>query len=180
MITVAFRDERLDTLPALPPDIAQSVQELGATCGPVSLAGVFGTSVVEVMRFFPGFPAQNWVTSGDMRYALDCAGAEWQKCATLPAIGVALIQLEGPWTAPGVPVRAQLAHTHWIAARNGYMLDLNIGDWLDVDEWLRRGAASWMRAVRQCSGFSIRGAFAITPRRFEFSPYGRVPRRSAR
>lgn len=178
MITIAFKDERIDALPALPPDIVQSIQELGATCGPVSVAGVFGTSVVEVMRFFPGFPDQDWVTWADMRYALDCAGAVCEKRSVLPHVGVALIQLEGPWTNPGAPERAQLCYTHWIACRNGYVLDLNIGDWLEKDEWFLRGAASWMQSVPKCTGFSLRGALAITPRRFEFSPYGRVPRRS--
>lgn len=178
MITIAFKDERIDALPALPPDIVQSIQELGATCGPVSVAGVFGTSVVEVMRFFPGFPDQDWVTWADMRYALDCAGAVCEKRSVLPHVGVALIQLEGPWTNPSAPERAQLCYTHWIACRNGYVLDLNIGDWLEKDEWFLRGAASWMQSVPKCTGFSLRGALAITPRRFEFSPYGRVPRRS--
>jgi hypothetical protein len=178
MTTVAFKDERTDALPVVPPDIGQSIQELGATCGPVSVAAVFGTSVVEVMRFFPGFPQKNWVTSADMRYALDCAGARWERRSCLPRIGVALIQLEGPWTSPGAPVRAQLGQTHWVACRNGYVLDLNIGDWLEMEEWLCRGAASWMQSVPRCTGFSLREAFDITPQRFEFSPYGRVPRRS--
>ena len=181
MISIAFKNDQTDELPGLPPDIIQSIQELGATCGPMSLAAVFGTSVVEVMRFFPDFPERDHVTWADMRYALTCSGAEAFAVRTpLPSVGVALVQLEGAWTRPGVPMRAQLRYTHWIGCRNGFVFDLNVGDWLETDEWLTRGAWSWLQNVEGCTGFSIRGAYAITPRRFEFSPYGRVPRRSGR
>lgn len=167
-------------LPRVPTDIRQSAKIFGANCGPVSVAALFGTQVIEVMKFFPEFPSRDYATSADMRYALDCCGAKRQVAGpTLPSDGIALIQLLGPWTKPGSPVRNQLRYTHWVACRLGYVFDINIGDWLEEEEWSENGAMSWMSTVTGCSGFAVREAHHIKPQPFEFSPFGRVPLRTA-
>ncbi len=181
MNTVAFDNYCADGLPRVPPDIAQCARLLQANCGPVSLAAVLGTTVIEVMKFFPHFPRRDYTTLADMHYALSCISAMSSPSGNdFPSTGMALVQLDGPWTVVGVPVRAQLRYTHWVACRSGFLFDINVGDWIEIDEWTNRGAMSWMKSVRQCTGFHPRAALSITPQRFEFSPFGRVPLRSSR
>ncbi len=180
MTSTAFKQLPAEGLPQVPPDIAQCEREFRSTCGPVSLAALFGTTVIEVMRFFPEFPQRDYVTQADMMYALHCCGAQPADdlSTTLPADGVALIQITGPWTQPGTPIRAQLRYTHWIACRSGYIFDQNIGDWLESQEWRTRGAPTWMARIPRYAGFAIRAGIPVTPQKFEFSPFGRIPRRS--
>ena len=180
MNVTAFATSTCDGLPRVPPDIVPAIVNFGANCGPVSLAAVFEVFVIEVMKFFPDFPGRDYVNLADMRHALLASGARFDPVPSgLPVNGIVLVQLHGPWTRPGTPVAAQLRYTHWVGCRNGFVFDLNIGDWLEREEWERSGAMSWMRTVEGCTGFSERSALAITPRKFEFSPFGRVPSRSA-
>lgn len=181
MNVTAFESLPEDGLPRVPPDILQSARTFNATCGPVSLAAVLGTFVIEVMRYFPEFPQRHHTTSADMAYALKLCGAEFSpNDSNLPHTGVALVQLEGPWTNAGAPVVAQLSYTHWVALRGRYVFDPNLEDWIERDEWIARGAMQWMRTVRGCLGFRVRTGFAIAPEPFQFWPYGRVPARRRR
>lgn len=178
MNVTAFESLPDDSLPRVPPDIQQSARIFNATCGPISFAAVLGTFVVEVMRYFPEFPQRHHTTAADMVYALQHCGAEFTPVdSTLPHTGVALIQLEGPWTNPGSPVVAQLSYTHWVALRGEYVFDSNLEDWIEREEWLARGGMQWMSTVKDCSGFRVRTGYSILPRRFQFWPYGRVPAR---
>lgn len=66
--------------------------------------------------------------------------------------GLARVQWEGPWTAPGVPIAAAYRHTHWIGARDikgdgpimfeppyaVEIFDINcmcVGGWVPLSEW---------------------------------------------
>lgn len=178
MITTAFACDQTDSLPRVPPDVSQCIKLFRASCGPVSLAAVLGTSVLEVMKFFPRFPRVDYTTYADMSYALEMCGADHSKGdSTFPTTGLLLLQLQGRWTRPGVPVPVQLRYTHWIGCRNGFIFDVNVGDWLERHDWISNGAQSWMSGVSGCVGFSVRERITITPKRFEFSPFGRVPTR---
>ncbi len=181
MNVIAFESIPEDGLPRVPPDILQSGRMFNATCGPISFAAVLGTFVCEVMRFFPDFPQRHHTTAADMVHALKMCGAEFTHVANqLPHTGVALIQLEGPWTNPGAPVTAQLLYTHWVGVRGDFIFDPCLEDWIERDEWLANGAKQWMSAVKRCSGFRVRDGYSVVPRPFQFWPYGRVPARQLR
>lgn len=181
MNVVAFEISPEDGLPRVPPDILQSARVFNATCGPISFAAVLGTFVCEVMRYFPEFPQRHHTTAGDMVYALKSCGAEFAHVGDqLPHTGIALIQLEGPWTNPGAPIAAQLSYTHWVGVRGDFVFDPNLEDWIERDEWLNRGAAQWMSGVKRCSGFRVRDGYSVVPRPFQFWPYGRVPEKQRR
>lgn len=177
MMVTAFQPLERDAIPRVPSDISQSAKLFRANCGPISFAALLGTQVIEVMRFFPQFPDRDYTNEGDMFYALESCGSTHEKWTGLPESGVALVQLEGPWTGAGVPLPSQLRYTHWIACLSGFVFDLNIGDWLLRTEWETRGAMGWMRAVKNCTGYHVRSAHRVSTERLEFSPFGRVPRR---
>ena len=175
----AFLPLSLDALPRAPADIAISTRIFGATCGPVALAAVLGTFTCEVMRFFPYFPQRAHTTAADMEYALQCCGARFYREGSLLAeTGVTLLQLTGPWTDhPGAARHAQTM-THWVATRSGFLFDVNVGDWLERDEWIGNAASAWVNAVPKATGWRPLVAFALTPQPFRFSPFGRVPVRA--
>jgi hypothetical protein len=55
-----------------------------------------------------------------MYAALNSVGQPWRLVKpprTWPDYGLARVQWEGPWTAPGVPMRARYRHTHWVGAQ---------------------------------------------------------------
>jgi len=175
----AFPPSSVDDLPRTPTDIATSARIFGATCGPFALAAVLGTFACEVMRFFPYFPQRTHTTAVDMEYALECCGARYSRVtARLPETGVALLQLTGPWTDhPGAARHAQTM-THWIATRAEFIFDVNVGDWLERDEWIANAANTWVDFVPKATGWRPLVAFALTPQPFQFSPFGRVPARA--
>lgn len=45
-----------------------------------------------------------------------------------PRWGLCRIQLEGPWTQPGVPIRARYRQTHWVGAATKTAGDVGVFD----------------------------------------------------
>ena len=73
-------------------------------------------------------------------------GRPWEKCGTdWPVYGLVRVQWEGPWTQPGVPMRARYRYTHWVggAEQNGErgVFDINAiangTGWCRFDHWGR-------------------------------------------
>lgn len=175
----AFITSSLDELPRNPPDVAIAARVFGATCGPVALAAVLGTFACEVMRFFPYFPIRTHTGWADMEYALQCCGARYlRQDAVLTDTGLTLLQLTGPWTEHPGAVRHAYTQTHWVATRGTYLYDVNVGDWLEREEWTEHAVQAWIDAVPKATGWRPLRSFALTPQPFHFSPFGRVPMRA--
>jgi hypothetical protein len=47
---------------------------------------------------------------------------------TWPRYGLVRIQWEGPWTQPGVPIRARYRFTHWVGAATRSPGDVGVWD----------------------------------------------------
>lgn len=130
----------------------------GANCGPGALAAVLGLSLDVVRPALEKFDEKHYTNPAMMRGALRrlsvnhtwrvLDGGPWN----YPMFGLARVQWEGPWTKPGVPMKARYRHTHWIGARNlsgirpgvqGFqdsyeIFDINcicVGGWVSVREW---------------------------------------------
>ena len=79
------------------------------------------------------------------RYTFDMFG---------PAFGLCRVQWEGPWTAPGVPIRVRYRHTHWVAVDTldgeVWIFDVNcmcVGGWVQLAEW-RDSVVTWL--LKEC------------------------------
>jgi hypothetical protein len=108
-------------------DVERAAEEWGANCGPGALAAICGLTLDEVRPHMGGFERTRYTNPTLMLGALRSlyiAGAikAWRQTTfndfdvTWPLCGLARIQWEGPWTAPGVPIRVRYRKTHWVAA----------------------------------------------------------------
>lgn len=102
-------------------DLDRANAEWGCNCGPGALAGLLGLTLDEVRPHLNGFEAKGYTNPTMMFAALTSLGASWFRVepATWPRFGLARVQWEGPWTAPGVPMRARYRYTHWVAGLAG-------------------------------------------------------------
>jgi hypothetical protein len=144
-------------------DAERAYDAWGCNCGPGALAALTGLTLEQVRPHIPDFPAKGYTNPTMMFDALDSIGVRW-KCTVLgkrvpmvewPALGLARVQWEGPWTAPGVPMAARYRHTHWVGAcRRGERLGIfdinclnNGSGWVGIDEW-RTVLVPWL--LREC------------------------------
>ena len=126
----------------------KSSDEWGCNCGPGALAAILGKTLDEVRPLIPGFEQKRYTNPTMMYEALNSSGAHWRlerspaSALFFPKYGLARVQWEGPWTEPGVPVRARYRYTHWVGAHTQpaqiSIFDINAisyGGWIHADEW---------------------------------------------
>ena len=111
----------------------------GFNCGPGALTAVLGI-VPDVLRPHLQTFEQKGYTNPTLMYSiLKGMGLRWTPIsAGNPLYGLVRIQWEGPWTKPGVPVRARYRHTHWIATDGDFVFDINamcVDGWISKAEW---------------------------------------------
>lgn len=147
---VGVMSDRANILPRFNlADAERAHDEWGANCGPGALAAILGMTLDEVRPHMGDFERKRYTNPTLMFDALDAAGASWRRVdrdrppGYWPRWGLARIQWEGPWTAPGVPMRVRYRHTHWVGSalvngRTG-VFDINCinngSGWVSSPEW---------------------------------------------
>ena len=125
-------------------DADRAYAEWGANCGPGALAAVTGMTLEQVRPIIPGFDLKHYTSPAMMNEALRATGKSWRKIGAIwPDHGLVRVQWEGPWTDPGVPMRARYRHTHWVgAAKSGGdigIFDINCmnngNGWVSREDW---------------------------------------------
>lgn len=128
----------------------------GANCGPGALAAVMALTLDEVRPHLGDFEQKRYTNPTLMYESLRRLGVTWRKPdGEWPVLGLVRIQWEGPWTAPGVPMRVRYRHTHWVASStsaNGivHVFDINamcVGGWISLAEW-RDKLVPWL--LKEC------------------------------
>lgn len=132
--------------------------EWNFNCGPGALCGLLGKRPEEIRPFMGEFESKGYTNPTLMIETLCRLGVKFQQTyrADVPAgngdliptlrFGLMRVQWGGPWTNPGVPMRARYRQTHWVAGAlvpcdPGEVLrifDVNAtcsGGWLDWGEW---------------------------------------------
>jgi hypothetical protein len=97
----------------------RAYDEWGCNCGPTALAAICGLTLDEARALLPGFDARRYTNPSMMAHALREAGRASRRIdptACFPSWGLLRIQWEGPWTQPGVPIKARYRYTHWVGA----------------------------------------------------------------
>jgi hypothetical protein len=129
-------------------DVEAANDAWGANCGPASLAVACALTLDEVRPHMGDFERKGYTNPTLMAAALDSVGRAWRAAGTdaWPRFGLVRIQWEGPWTAPGVPMRVRYRQTHWIvaalsASRGVGVFDVNAmvngTGWCTVADWER-------------------------------------------
>lgn len=98
-------------------DVQRASDDWGCNCGPSALAAVVGRSLDEIRPLMGDFERKRYTNPTLMFDCLKRTGADWWKIEGIPTHGLLRIQWEGPWTEPGVPIRARYRHTHWVAVQ---------------------------------------------------------------
>lgn len=140
-------------------DEAQSAADGHFNCGPGALCAVADLRPEEALPYLRGFERKHYTNPSMMQEALrelkipfqrvyECLGLGEARNPIYPVFGLVRIQWAGPWTAPGVPVRARYRHTHWVAWDRdaAQVFDINamcVGGWLDEQEW-RTQLVPWL------------------------------------
>lgn len=137
-------------------DVAAAHRAWGCNCGPAALAAVAGLTLEEARDCLPGFVRKGYTNPTMMFTGLINAGVDWHRLgANWPAFGLVRVQWEGPWTEPGVPIRARYRYTHWIgfwrsSSRGPRIFDVNCIDngsgWVAFDEWSQMVAPALAKA----------------------------------
>jgi hypothetical protein len=107
-------------------DMAQTNEEWGASCGPISLAFALQVPLQEVREAIPGFEEKRHTTPTMMRAALEKLQVGYDEIHFpgyhfIPRdmfderIAICRIQWTGPWTALGANPKWSYKATHWIA-----------------------------------------------------------------
>ena len=135
-------------------------------CGPSALAAISGLTLDEVRPHMGDFEHKGYTNPTLMVDSLKRVGVKFhvrrftdERYCDLdwPRYGLARIQWEGPWTNPGVPIRARYRHTHWVGAsirdRDAAVgiFDINaMGNgtgWCSLDNW-RNVIVPWI--LKEC------------------------------
>lgn len=125
----------IDTLPGSalcrPPQVTEkdpreAGQNWGFNCGPAALCALLNLTPAEIRPHLGDFEQKRYTNPTMIQAALTRCGATWRQTYRsdeplgLPMLdhGLIRVQWAGPWTQPGVPLRARYPHTHWVAMRN--------------------------------------------------------------
>lgn len=122
----------------------------GLNCGPAAVAAMCGLTLEEVRPHLGDFEAKRYTNPTLMWFILGrvCkhfsvrsdtpGGVAW------PEYGLARVQWEGPWTKPGVPMRARYRYTHWVGCCRASAVDIGVWDvnclnngtgWVALADW---------------------------------------------
>jgi len=144
-----------------------------ANCGPVSFAALLGALVVDVIRFFPQFPATPYTTIPQMKHALKESGIRYRHFDGWPSCGLCLIQFQGPWTLRN-QYREAAKHRHWVAVVNGSVYDVNLHKWLAMPDWDSFITQHLVEAHPERVGWSLSKSFDVFPE-LQFLPQFPMP-----
>lgn len=138
-------------------------------CGPGALCAVLGMTPDEIRPHLQEFEEKGYTNPTMMFSILNGLEVDWRprkahgstaafpdKLDPWPDFGLVRVQWEGPWTAPGVPIRARYRHTHWIGCvrvpnEEPSIFDVNamaVGGWIPLSMW-RDSLVPWI--LKHCA-----------------------------
>jgi hypothetical protein len=143
-------------------DSDRAYAEWGCNCGPAALAACLDLGLESVRQHLGDFERRRYMNPTMMGNAITALRARRRAMphdprpeARFPARGVVRIQFGGPWLAPGVPVGAAYARTHWVASLDHegqpWVYDVNAG-WLHRPLWESMVVPDLLAGIRRADG----------------------------
>jgi hypothetical protein len=126
-------------LPFSQADADRAYTDWGCNCGPAALAAILDLSLDAVRPAVEsaGFSDRRYMSPTMMKAALRYLRVCWSERQITPADigglafpnrGLARIQWEGPWTAPGANPKWAYRQTHWVASWKSAAGDATVAD----------------------------------------------------
>lgn len=147
-----------------PTDTALAHRLFGANCGPNALAALLSLDVIDVMCHFTHFPDVPHTNIPKMKEVLDRASIDYEPGSDVPRSGLVLIEVLGSWNAHPASQRWTPRLTHWVALSEGYVFDVNVGEWKAWDDWKAVYAPQLVERKRGGTGWRIKRSYAIKHR----------------
>lgn len=129
-------------------DADRAYDDWGANCGPGAIAAICGMSLDELRPMMGDFERKGYTNPSLMWQVLNRLGVRWTllrgKPLDWPNYGLVRVQWEGPWTQPGVPIRARYRYTHWVGAARAPSGSVGVFDinaisngsgWTSLSDW---------------------------------------------
>ncbi len=118
-------------------DAERAYEAWTCNCGPAALAAICGLTLDEVRSHLKGFDQKHYTNPTMMFDALKSIGIFFTYARghlgteRWPSYGLARIQWDGPWTAPGANPKWAYRQTHWVGAafRPGHLGPPSVGVW---------------------------------------------------
>lgn len=150
-------------------DVCRANDEWGCNCGPAAVAAIMDMTLDDARPHMSDFEAKGYTNPTTMFAALKNIGRPWREIGPRdhtvgrpwPTYGLARIQWEGPWTKPGVPMRARYRSTHWVGSASREdgaigVFDVNaIGNgsgWVSLKDWARIVVPSILETFKRADG----------------------------
>lgn len=159
-------------------ELDEAHEEWSCSCGPAALAAILGVPLHMARGLMPDFEGRGWTNAVMLSAALDRSRTPWRRAdhdGRWPTFGLARIQWGGPWLSPGVPERARLTQTHWVAvapqvgAIGPAVFDINAmhaGGWITAASWESVLVPELTRGIDRADGtWSISHGIEIEARR---------------
>jgi hypothetical protein len=118
-----------------PTDVRLANDLFGSNCGPAALAAALSIQICDVMVIFEQFPERPYTTLSKMREALSNIGLHFEDSSRMPCFGLALIQIDGPWSDLPGSGRWSARYTHWVAVSGDQIYDINANAWTGRSDW---------------------------------------------
>ncbi len=156
-----------------PTDIHLAHRIFSANCGPAALAAVLSVQVCDVIALFDQFPDRPYTSRRKMEEILRACSLAFSVRDDFPTFGLALVQLNGPWT--GVPGAERWAgrYTHWIGVGGDAIYDINCDEWISRWKWETETVLQLITGYRRATGWSVRKGLEIALA--DFSPDEKLP-----
>lgn len=145
-------------------DAIAASNEWRFNCGPAALCAMLGLTPAELRPHMLDFESKGYTNPTLMKDVLGRLGVSQRNIIppnVEPSGGMlqncryALVRIQwgGPWTRPGVPMKARYRQTHWIGCRkSGYSTEvydvnqMDEGGWGGLHHWILRTVPSILHA----------------------------------
>lgn len=158
-----------------PPDVDEQHRIWRANCGPASVAAVLHKPIADVRRLieaaqggrFAGYMHAGHLVDvlrmshlGPVQRKIDQRGVrDWPV-----GLGLAVLQIDGPWCDPHVPYKARFAYTHIVASSGGgdVIYDVNAGAWLARGVWDSEVMVELVRDTKRATGWHTSSVIEVS------------------